>query len=263
MRFALSACLGLLTLLPSAGAAADLPDLKKRGSLRVLVVLSDEELHFFSVKPGTPPGFDQEILQRFAERQQLKIEVVPVVGWDALIPSLLKGKGEVIAGGFTASETRKKQIAFTSEVFPTRNVVITRKPHRVVRTLAELKEERIGTIKGTTMAEALSAAAVHNVDESFEAGEFIQALKNRKITAAVDGVEAALKAKQADPDLQIGMFLGPPESLAYGVRKEDVELLRALDAYVVNLRKTPTWSQLAVKYFGDAAPEILRKTRSE
>jgi hypothetical protein len=30
---------------------------------------------------------------------------------------------------------------------------------------------------------------------------------------------------------------------------------------VSNLRKTPTWSRLVVKYFGDAAPEILRKAR--
>jgi hypothetical protein len=29
------------------------------------------------------------------------------------------------------------------------------------------------------------------------------------------------------------------------------------------MRKTPAWSRLAVKCFGDAAPEILREARKE
>jgi ABC-type amino acid transport substrate-binding protein len=58
------------------------------------------------------------------------------------------------------------------------------------------------------------------------------------------------------------MFLGPPGSLAYGVRKGDTALLAALNSYIEGIRKTPTWSRLVVKYFGDDAPEILRKARS-
>jgi hypothetical protein len=46
------------------------------------------------------------------------------------------------------------------------------------------------------------------------------------------------------------------------VRKQDAALLRALNAYIDDLRHTPTWSRLVVKYFGEKAPEILRKARS-
>jgi ABC-type amino acid transport substrate-binding protein len=77
----------------------------------------------------------------------------------------------------------------------------------------------------------------------------------------VDGVEAALTAKIATPDLEMGVFIGKPEALAYGVRKEDPRLLVALNEYINNLRKTQTWSRLVVKYFGTAAPEILKKAR--
>ena len=263
MRHALTLWLLAATLSAASLPAADLPQVNERGTLRVLVVFSDEEFFFFSAKPGTPPGFDQELLTGFADLHKLKLEVVPVAGWDVLIPWLLKGKGDVIAGGFTATDTRRKQIAFTSEVFPTRNVVVTRKPHRVVTTLAQLKEEKVGTIRGTSMAEDLVAAGIQHVDLSLDTGQFVRALKDNKITAAVDGVEAALRARLADPELQIGLFLGPPRSLAYGVRKEDAELLQALDTYVSNMRKTPAWSRLAVKYFGEAAPEILREARRE
>lgn len=108
------------------------------------------------------------------------LEVVPVAAWDALIPELLAGKGDLIAGRFTVTESRRKLIAFTSEVFPTRNVVLTRRPHRVVETLAELRQEKVGTVKG-----------------------------------------------------------------------------------IENLRRTPTWSRLVVKYFGETAPDVLKKARAE
>src|SRR5262245_45596280 len=263
MRHSLTVWILAAALLAASLPAADLPQWKERGTLRVLVVFADGEHFFFRLQPGTPPGFDQELLTGFVDLQKLKLEVVPVPGWDLLIPWLLKGKGDLIAGGFTATDTRRKQIAFTGEVFPTRNVVITRKPHRVVTTLAQLKEEKVGTIRGTSMAEDLSAAGIEHVDATLEAGQFVRALRDNRITAAVDGVEAALRARLMDPELQIGVFLGPPRSLAYGVRKEDAELLRALDEYVGNLRKTPAWSRLAVKYFGEAAPEILREARKE
>jgi len=47
------------------------------------------------------------------------------------------------------------------------------------------------------------------------------------------------------------------------VRKGDTEMRRALDEYIENLRRTPTWSRLVVRYFGEKAPEVLKKARAE
>jgi hypothetical protein len=59
------------------------------------------------------------------------------------------------------------------------------------------------------------------------------------------------------------MFLGPPRSLAYAVRKQDAELKRALDEYIGAFRRSPSWSRLVVKYFGEAAPDVLKKARAD
>jgi len=37
----------------------------------------------------------------------------------------------------------------------------------------------------------------------------------------------------------------------------------ALDAYIDNVRRTATWNRLVVEYFGDSAPEVLRKAQAE
>jgi ABC-type amino acid transport substrate-binding protein len=255
----LAACLG-----GAPALATDLAEIQRRGTLRALVVFSDKETHFVARGPGPKRGFDAEVLDGFVKLHNLELELVAASGWDALIPSLLKNRGDLIAGGFTDTESRSKQIAFTLEVFPTRAVVFTRKPHRVVGTLEELRAEKVGTIKGTFMVESLKEAGVppESVDDSILTGHLPEALRSGRIGAAVDGLEAALVAKAGDPDLQLGMFLGPPDSLAYGVRKSDTVLLKALNEYIANLRRTATWSRLVIKYFGDAAPEILKKARN-
>jgi ABC-type amino acid transport substrate-binding protein len=256
----------LTLLLPGlALAAADLPEVKSRGVLRVLVrePLAGDE--FFAAGDGSQPGLDREILDGFAKLQRLRLEVVPVASWDGLVPELLAGRGDLIAGRFTVTESRKKRIAFTAEVFPTRNVVLTRRPHRVVSTVAELRREKVGTVKGTSLAEAVEAAGVPraNVDEAVPSGTLPDALKAGRVSAVVLGVENAISAQRADPALQLGLFLGAPTSLAYGVRRGDTELLQALNEYIENLRRTPTWSRLVVKYFGETAPDVLKKARAE
>ncbi len=236
----------------SSARPADLPEVARRGTLLVLVMPDTRRPEFFSLAPGSPPGFDQEVLQGFAALHHLTLKPVPVTSWDALIPALVEGKGDLIGGRFTATDLRRKLVDFTTEVFPTRLVV-------------QLRKEKVGTIKGTNMVEALAAAGMPaaNLDDGIPPGGFDEALRAGRITAAVWGVESAIASQRQDPELQLGTFVGPPASLAYAVRKGDHALLDALNEYVDNLRKTPSWSRLVVKYFGEAAPEVLKKARGQ
>jgi lysine/arginine/ornithine transport system substrate-binding protein len=255
------AVFAVLALVAVPAAAADFPEVKARGTLRVLAVVLNQEDVFMSTKAGV--GFDREVLEGFCALHRVRLEVVPQPGWGALVPALQKDKGDVIAGRFNVTPARQEQIAFTAEVFPSRHVVLTRKPHRVVATEEELKNEKVGTVKGTSMAEVVMARVpAANVDDGIPTGTLPEALRSGRVTAVVLGVENAMDAQRKDPLLQLGAFVGPPSSLAYGVRKEDTGLLAALNEYIANLRRSPTWSRLVVKYFGDAAVEVLRKARA-
>jgi ABC-type amino acid transport substrate-binding protein len=48
-----------------------------------------------------------------------------------------------------------------------------------------------------------------------------------------------------------------------GVRRDDPVLLRALNEYVGNLRRSGAWQRLVVKYFGDDVIEILKSARAD
>ncbi len=243
--------------------AADLPDIKQRGALRVLAVLDTAEPEFFSLKSQSSPGFDVEILLGFAKAQKVELKVVPAGGWAGLVPALVGGSGDLVAGRFAATPQRRRQIDFTQEVFPSRIVVVTRKPHPGVRSVEELKAERVGTIAGTNMYEALLAAGLQpgKIDASLSSGELSDALRGGKVSAAVWWLEGAMLAQRRDRELDIGLTLGPTETLGYGVRKEDDALLAALNQHIDVVRQSGTWNRLAVKYFGDTTPAILKRAR--
>jgi len=253
----------LLLLLCGAPLRADFTEVKERGTLRVLAVIVPDEPEFISDQKGDRPGFDREVLDGFARLHKLGLELERVESWDALVPSLLKGRGDVIAGRFTATESRRRQIEFTSEVFPIRNVAVTRKPREPVASLEALKRETIGIVKGTSMGDMLLTAGIPaaSIVSDIPAGGAFAALRSGRISCTVDEVAGAIMAQRADPELQLGVFVGPPASYAYGVRKADTQLVAALNEYIDNLRRTATWNRLVLKYFGEAAPEILRKAR--
>lgn len=259
----LAAAVGaMLSCAPGVGAA-DLAEIRQRGTLRLLVILDDDEPEFVSPKADGAPGFDRELLDGFARLQQIRVELVPATDWSGLVPSLLQGKGDLIVGRFTATDARRKSIDFTSETFPTRSVVVTRKPHRAVRTVEELRQEKITILKGTAMGDQLLELGVPaaNIDYSVPAGGIPEALKAGRITCTVHDVSTAIVTQREDPEVQIGVFVGPAMSYAYGVRKDAPELLKALNDYLGNVRRSPTWNRLVVKYFGLAALDVLQSAR--
>jgi ABC-type amino acid transport substrate-binding protein len=252
-----------LIVMASGALAGDLETVKKKGALRVLVVEGSPA--FISLTGGDRPGFEREILDGFARLHGVRVELVEIATWEALVPALLGDKGDLIGGGVNDNAARRQKIDFTAEVFPTRDVVLTYQPRLPILTLEELRAVKVGTIKGTTLAQRVAELKVPraNIVDSLPATGFPDALKSRRVDAVVDGVEDALLLKQADDGFNLGMFVGPPGSMAFGVRKGDTALLQALNEYVTNVRKTATWSRLVVKYFGASAADVLKKARGE
>jgi ABC-type amino acid transport substrate-binding protein len=257
LRCAACAALLLAVLAGSPVAVADLDAIAARGSLRVLAELDDDPV-WFSAKGGDAPGFEREILEGFARLHRLRFEVVAVDSWANAIPMLLEGKGDLLAG-VNDTPARRRQVSFTAELLPARNVVVTRRPQPPILTAEALRGARLAVVPHTTWAEAVAAAGVSAsstvaVDDLASA---IEALRGGRATATVTDVLDFLVRRRTDKDLQVGMTLGAALSSAWAVRKTDPQLRQALDSYLAQLRGSPNWSRLLVKYFGEDAPAVL------
>jgi len=245
----------------AASPAADLAEVKQHGVLRVIIA-ADESPDTFSLAANARPGFEREIMQRFATLQGLRLEVVRAAGYADRIPMLLRGEGDVIAAIFDTPDRREK-VAFTTEVIPTHNVAVTVPPQAAVRDLDGLRAARIGVIRGTKPAEAAAEAGVKARDLlAFDKLEdLLRALKAGEVGAAVLPVSELALAGKRVAGLEAGITVGAPGTVAWAVRKEDVALRAALDEFLANTRKSPSWSRLVVQYFGDQALAVLGRAR--
>jgi membrane-bound lytic murein transglycosylase MltF len=250
----------VLLLFVAATARAELADVRKRSQLRVLVAESPRQ--FFGWKPGAAPGLEREVLQGFARLQRVDLAIVPMPSRAAMFGALAKGEGDLAAGALCAFA--EGDVEYSAEVLPSRYVVVSRRPAPSVLTLDELRHRKLGLVKGTAgLGDTLDVIAMLEppTQDWGDAAAVLAALKAGKVGAVVLRVEAAIPAAREDPDLLLGMYLGPRLSLAFATRKDDVQLRATLSEYIRNLRRSPAWNRLVLSYFGDAAADILKASR--
>ncbi len=247
----------LASLALASPALADLAEIKASGVLRVVAV-KEEAPEMFSFSDTGEPGFEREIIEGFARLQGVKVQPVPAVNADERIVLLNKGAGDVIIG-IVVTEARKKLVDFSSEVLPSRHVVVSYQPQPPIETLEAFRAAKVGVVKGTSWAQAAVEAGVPAGSlESFgDRYEAFDALKAGRIGATVITLSDYTLALRKYPGAQAGLTLGASTVAAMAVRKGDDQLLAALDEYLENFRKGPSWSRLVVKYFGEKALAVL------
>jgi ABC-type amino acid transport substrate-binding protein len=241
----------------ASNTAADLPELKARGALRV-VVAAEEAAETFD--PRGVGGFERELVDTFARVNGLRLETVVARTYPERIPLLLAGKGDMIVAIFDTAE-RRQQVAFTAEVMPTYNVAVTLAPKPAIPTLDALRREKVGVLRGTAPAEDAAAAGIASLHRYDTTDSMLAALRKDELGALVMPVSELALAMKALPALQPGVQVGATGTVAWAVRREDVALRQALDRHLENVRRSASWNLLLVKYFGERAPLVLGHRR--
>jgi ABC-type amino acid transport substrate-binding protein len=261
MRLAVALTLLAAALAYSTPAAADLPEIKARGTLRVIAAEGEQPEMFDFEGDPSKPGLEREMLEGFARVNGVKLEVVKVKTFAERIPALLRGDGDLIVGLVDTPE-RRKQVDFTDEILPVQHVVVSAKPRPPVASLEAFRSKHVGTIRGTTWARETAAAGVPDsqVELFADTDPMLDALVSGEVEAAVMTFSDFTLAAKRRPSLEAGVRVGKPASAAWGVRRQDVKLRAALDSHIENLRNGPSWNRLIVVYFGERARSVLGRT---
>ena len=101
-------------------------------TLTVVVPSRDAEIrHSGTGVPSESSRLHRVLVRRFAEQHYLDIDWVQVDNWDALVPSLVAGKADLIAADITITGQRKEKVAFTVPAHRTREHIVVRKGDRI------------------------------------------------------------------------------------------------------------------------------------
>jgi len=233
-------------------ALADtLADVKAKG---VMVFGVRDSIHGFGYideKSRELIGYDVDFCKAIARKLGVKAEFKPLTG-ATRIPQLLSGNVDLVAATMTKTAERAKQIDFSYTYFLTGQKFITRKG--TVKTLADLEGKKIGTAKGTTseqnVKKALPSATVQAFDE--HAPSFL-ALQQGKVFAITtdESILANILSKAPDKDkYEIPNIRISDEPYGLGLRKGDTNLLKFVNATLLEMEKSGEAKQIFDKWFG-------------
>lgn len=218
-----------------AVAFGDLEEIAARGTLR----LARQRWDGFETLPrqGLPAESYFTLAEEFAARRELDVEWRVLDGFDELMPAVRDGLADVAVANITVTEARTRDVAFTTPLTRTREWVVGRPaPDGATSDLADLAGRTFGIPAGTAYVESVArhlpdASVVelpagtdpHEVFEGLEAGRFdatvMDAVAARPMVAASERVE------------RVGV-LPDARDLAWAVRRENPDLLAALDAFL-------------------------------
>lgn len=218
--------------------AGDLVQIEDRGQLRVLMPLR--------VTPGRLPrrgptlDFERRIIEDYARDMDLEPIFVFVKSRDQLLPSLIAGKGDLVAANLTATRERRETVSFTVPVAVVREQLVTRSDDLTIEKVEDLAGRRIALRKSssfwTTVAklrERVPEIEVAAVPETVDSEEMIHrvTLGEYDVTVADSNlVEACLEYRS---DIRAALDLTGDRPIAWAVRPGSPDLLQSLDQYLM------------------------------
>jgi len=207
---------------------------------------------------GTPVGFDIEIADALCKEAKLECTWV-AQSWDALIPSLLAHKSDVIMASMRITEDRKKKILFTDKYYQTPARFAAAKNADFAMDLDGLKGKVIGVQQGTTADNYVTDkfGSVAEIKRYTGQDEVYIDMQNGRLDATFGNVDQLALAFLDKPEGKNFEFKGEEvtdkkyigEGTALALRKQDTALAEKFNAAIKTIRENGTYDKIAAKYF--------------
>ena len=218
----------------------DLPALRKRGQLRLLV---DPSRSSALRREATQQDIEIEQAREMARQLGLELVVLRVSKFNELIPTLLAGKGDIIANNLLITDERQQRVEFSLPTAETRQVLVSAADTPEVVDGAKLAGKTLAVTAGTAFeVTATELAAQHPglkvvVSDDNYTDLLIEVAKGNTDFTIVDELVLEL-AQQFRDDLKINRVLSEEQPLAWAIRPDSPELLTAINESVRLMRLT-------------------------
>jgi arginine/ornithine transport system substrate-binding protein len=207
---------------------------------------------------GTPVGFDIEIADALCAQAKLECTWVSQ-SWDALIPSLLARKSDVIMASMRITDDRKKKVLFTNKYYQTPARFVAAKNADFTIDQAGMKDKVIGVQQGTIHDRYVTDkfGAVAEIKRYTGQDEVYIDMQNGRLDATfgnADQLSLAFLDKAEGKSFEFKgqavtdkAYIG--EGTALALRMQDKDLAEKFNQAIVEIRQNGTYDKIAAKYF--------------
>ncbi len=259
----------LIGIVALQGCVGQPPALERVHTRGELVVLTRNSPTTYYEGPNGPTGLEYDLAKRFADYLGVKLKIVPVKDFDAILPMIENGEADLAAAGLTITPSRKQHVRFGppyQEIVPQ---LIYRAGNNSPRSFADIGDGRLEVIAGSSHVERLKNFKVffpelHWTETSqYTSEELLERVADNDIDYTVaDSNELAL-AVRFHPNLHVAFALGASQELAWAFpRGTDRSLYNAAVDFFADLQRKHVIDSLMERYYGhmDAFSSVGTRT---
>ena len=251
---------------PPYHISKDLEEIKEDGILHAITIYNSTSYFLYK---GMPMGFEYELLSRLAEDLDLELKITVAADIDDLFDMLNNGEGDLIAYGLTITEPRKELVSFTKNHYVTHQALVQRMPQnwrslpgykidkQLISNTLELINDTVWVRENSSYAERLknlqaemgAEIPIEHVGGNITTDEIIRMVVDGEIDRTVADYNIASINKTFYPILDIDTRISFSQRIAWAVRQNSPELLKAINKWIDKEKKLDDYYVIYNKYF--------------
>lgn len=214
----------------------------------------------YFVDKDTVSGLHYELLQAFAKRHGLKVELTPEMSFEKRMQGLCQGDFDLIAYGIQNTIELKDTLLLTAPILRNRQILIQREPTAIndsnyIKSHLDLAGKTLHVVKGSP-----SILRIHNLSneigdtiyikeiENYGAEQLLSLVAHGDIDYAVCDESVARAMIDSLPQIDIHTAISFTQFYSWGVNKQSPILLDSINNWLNTYKKTKEYKLLIKKY---------------
>ena len=202
-------------------------------------------------------GYEYEQLSLFAKEIGVELQMVIAKNMDTIFNQLNSCEVDIIAANLTVTQERSSIVDFSSPFMFAQQVLVQRKPEgwenmspkerdkKLIRNTVELSGKNVFVRKGSSFYSRLKSLSEEigekiNIIEApgeVNTEQLISMVANGQIDYTIADENVALNNQTYFSNIDVETPISFPQKIAWAIRKESPELLKALNTWIEKRKK--------------------------
>ncbi len=230
----------------------DLPGLKERRRLRMIT--RNNAMTYF-IHRGQQIGFEYELMKRFASQHGLRLEIVIPDSHAELLSYLNEGKGDVVAAAMTITPERRAKATFAHPYNEVDELVVVHADKDSINSIRDLAGRTIHVRASssfyttlTALRDSIDGIEIALVPDDVETEEILERVEEGIYDLTLCDSNLLDVERAYGRELKAALSI-KPTVLGWAVRKDNSELLAALNEYVKQEKGGLFFNMMKKRYF--------------
>ena len=225
--------------------------IRETKKLRMITAAAQNTYFFYK---GKPAGFEYDLAKAFADYLNVDLDVVSP-GWSNMFSYLDEDKGDFIAAGLAITKERLAQTDFSIPYMTVQQRIIHHNLNFGPKDIRDMEFRTFHVRRGTSYQSRLRELKKMGINlqyvlhDNIPTEELISMVHDREIKFTIADSNIALLNRRYFPDIHIGIPIQKKESLAWAIRKNDHEMLQAVNRFLFHANESGILKRLTDKYY--------------